>query len=184
MALSDQSDAREALAGFDLHMQAGMPSHVILGGYESEQIIAHMKAAGWGPLPAPSDDERERREAASQAVVTSATQILGHSLNERGNSVARQYADAAIDAYLASRPTPPEDVAALIADRDRWKRWCAEETLAWVAATKRADEAEAALAARPLPETGGHGCDVCGSPDFILTTPGAIRLCPNHRSKP
>ena len=36
-----------------------------------------------------------------------------------------------------------------------------------------------ALVAKPDP----GGCDVCGSPDFILTTPGAIRLCDAHGGK-
>lgn len=98
--------ALKALAGFDLHMQAGMPSHVILGGYESEQIIAHMKAAGWGPLPAPSDDERE---AIAMIVKRTNAKWAGPSMAEFANDPPTRTHYSIADqvlAYLAARRSP------------------------------------------------------------------------------
>lgn len=57
--------------------------------------------------------------------------------------------DSAADTLLALVPEPAEDErAALIAERDLWKRRCAEETIAWADATQRADALEAS---RPSP---------------------------------
>lgn len=45
---------RYALDGFELHMQAGVPSRITLGRYESEQIVGAILAL----VPEPAEDER------------------------------------------------------------------------------------------------------------------------------
>lgn len=50
----------------------------------------------------------------------------------------RQYEEAALalESGIAA-------VESIVRERDEWKRRCAEETIAWAEATKRADRAEA-----------------------------------------
>lgn len=83
----------------------------------------------------------------NQALIAEVADRLAHKFIEAWHGDPEERFAAVKTAFAIELTDALEEISA---DRDRWKRLCAEETIAWVAATARSDELEAATADRAV----------------------------------